>query len=218
MNIILPTKNVKTKDFRIVDGILYVRYGKSFQNIVYGLTYFMKGRTFCYYCKKKVARNEMTLDHMYPRSTGGPTITQNLIPACKDCNSQKSYMTFEQYKTYLDLSEQERTKYLAKLSVFKEGIKNIGIYEIPNSWITPVLVKDIHTAIDFANISETKFQKVKSYYDMYHKFQVPMLLDRNLYSLDGFYVLFVAKANNIKYVPAIILDNVEINVNSKEKS
>ena len=213
MNIILPCQNLKEKDLRIENGILYLGYGYSFQNVMYNLTYFMKGKNYCYYCKRTIPRNKITMDHMYPRSTGGPTIPQNLIPSCKRCNSEKSDMTFAQYQTYLNLSSfSERKSYLSTITSLKEGIKNMGMFEIPNEWITPVKTSEIHTNIDFANISETKFQKAKSYYKTYHGFQVPMILDRNLYSLDGFYVLFVAKSSDISYVPAIVLDNVEIRI------
>ena len=214
MNISLPTENLKTKDFLIKDGILYLRYGQSFQNIIYALTYFMKGRHFCYYCKKSFPRTEITMDHLYPRTTGGPTIPQNLLPACKHCNNEKSYMTKDQFLHYLSLSsETDKLLYSAKIRTLKEGFKAIGMYEIPPEWITPVKVCNIHTSIDFANIFDAKFQKVKAYYKEHHSFQQPIILDRNFYSLDGFYILFVAKACEVPLIPAIILDNVEIRHN-----
>lgn len=218
MNITLPAQNLRTKDFLIKDGILYLRYGQSFQNAIYSLTYFMKGKNFCYYCKKKVSRNDITMDHMFPRSTGGPTIPQNLIPSCKGCNGEKMDMTFEQYKHFLSIpSDIGRKLYQAKISAFKEGLKAIGMFEIPNTWITPVKVDSIHTQIDFANISEMKYKKAKSYYEQHHQFQKPIILDRNYFSLDGFYVLFVAKSCDVQYVPAIVLENVEIRQNPSLK-
>ena len=214
MNITLPAQNLRTKDFLIKDGMLYLRYGQSFQNAIYSLTYFMKGKKFCYYCKKKIPRNEITMDHMYPRSTGGPSIPQNLVPACRKCNFRKSDMTREQYLTFLSLpNDSERKFYLSKLSTYKEGLKAIGLFEIPNNWITPVKVDDIHTQIDFANISDAKYKKAKTYYEQHHQFQKPIILDRNLFSLDGFYVLFVAKSCDIKFVPSLVLENVEIRQN-----
>lgn len=84
------------------------------------------------------------------------------------------------------------------------------MFEIPIEWITPIKISSIHTSIDFANISDSKFEKVKSYYLEHHSFQHPIILDRNLYSLDGFYVLFVAKSCGVPVVPGIILENVEI--------
>lgn len=214
MNITLPTENLRTKDFLIKDGILYLRYGQSYQNIIHALTYFMKERNFCYYCRKFFPRNEINIDHMYPRSTGGPTIPQNLIPSCKGCNTEKADMTKSQFLHYLSLgTESEKLLYASKMRTLKEGFKSIGMYEIPIEWITPVKVCNIHTSIDFADIIYAKFQKVKAYYKEYHSFQHPIILDRNLYSLDGFYILFVAKACEVPVIPAIILDNVEIRHN-----
>lgn len=215
MNILLPTQNLKTRSFKINDGILRLKYGQSFQNVMYDMTYFMKGRNFCYYCKQKIPKNQMTMDHMYPRSTGGPTLTQNLIPACQKCNAEKADMTYKQYMVFRSFgSKPERKAYAAAITALKEGLKSSGIYEIPTDWYTYVDVNAIHTCIDFANISETKYNKVKSYLDAYGTFQVPMVLDRNLYSLDGFYNLFVAKSLGIAQMPAIVLDNVEIRIKS----
>ena len=217
MNITLPAKNLKTKDFLIRDGILYLRHGQSFQGVIYSLTYFSKGRHFCHYCKKSFPRNNITMDHIYPRSTGGPTIPQNIIPVCKECNAEKSDMTLAQYKHYLSLKSNEKSaaEYLCKIRALKEGFKAIGLFEIPIDWITPIKVDKIHTNIDFANISESKYQKVKSYYETHLQFQSPMILDRNLHSLDGFYILFVAKSLGISTIPAIVLDNVEIQTSKK---
>lgn len=210
MNIPLPTKNLNASKLYIKNGILYLRHGESFQNVMYRLTYFMKGRHFCYYCKKRFPRNEITMDHMYPRSTGGPTIPQNLLPACKDCNGDKSDMTYDQYKTLLSLDIFEQTSYINKINALKEGYKKIRMFQIPSDWITPVEVNKIHTNVDFANLVNSKYDKVKKYYETYGSFQYPIVLDRKYYSLDGFYVLFVAKSLDIEYVPAIILDNVEM--------
>lgn len=41
----------------------------------------------CAYCG---VENPSTLDHIKPRSKGGTTNTQNLIPACSSCNRSKA--------------------------------------------------------------------------------------------------------------------------------
>lgn len=211
MNIILPAQNLRTKDFKIENGILYLRHGQSFRNVIYSLTYFMKGKRFCYYCKKRIPRDKITMDHMYPRSVGGPTIPGNLIPSCADCNSKKADMTFEQYKTFLALhTGHEKREYFAKLSEYKEKLKELGMFEIPYTWITPVSISDIHTQIDIAAISEAKYRKVRSHYKKHRSFQKPVVLDRNLFSLDGLHSIFLAKVSSIPVVPAIILENVEV--------
>lgn len=47
----------------------------------------------CYYCKKKFAFKDLTLDHIVPLARGGTTSPGNVVPACKECNKQKSVDT-----------------------------------------------------------------------------------------------------------------------------
>jgi hypothetical protein len=39
----------------------------------------------CVYC----GRPSESIDHMHPRSRGGPSVTENCVPACLSCNGQK---------------------------------------------------------------------------------------------------------------------------------
>lgn len=41
----------------------------------------------CIYCGKK---SELTLEHLFPRSLGGPDVEKNTIWICKECNSVKA--------------------------------------------------------------------------------------------------------------------------------
>lgn len=41
----------------------------------------------CAYCG--IESSELTLDHIIPRSKGGPDSAENLTPACRSCNSSK---------------------------------------------------------------------------------------------------------------------------------
>ncbi|MFC5410599.1 HNH endonuclease [Larkinella bovis] len=47
----------------------------------------------CQYCGK---HEDLTLDHVMPKSRGGKTNWDNLITACKRCNSQKGDLTPEE--------------------------------------------------------------------------------------------------------------------------
>jgi 5-methylcytosine-specific restriction endonuclease McrA len=47
----------------------------------------------CVYCG---SREELTLDHVVPRSRGGKTQWTNLVAACKRCNSRKGNYTPEE--------------------------------------------------------------------------------------------------------------------------
>lgn len=40
----------------------------------------------CYYCKKK---RPLTMDHVIPLSKGGLHTQENVVPACRECNSSK---------------------------------------------------------------------------------------------------------------------------------
>jgi 5-methylcytosine-specific restriction endonuclease McrA len=42
------------------------------------------------YCGRRAPDVVLTVDHVYPKSKGGKNSEDNLVAACKDCNSQKS--------------------------------------------------------------------------------------------------------------------------------
>jgi len=43
----------------------------------------------CQYCGKQYRANELTFDHVIPRSAGGKTTWTNILTACVDCNRKK---------------------------------------------------------------------------------------------------------------------------------
>tara|TARA_B100000214_G_scaffold349206_1_gene301888 strand:+ start:501 stop:779 length:279 start_codon:yes stop_codon:yes gene_type:complete len=43
----------------------------------------------CVYCGINYEINELTLDHVKPKTSGGEDLTSNLVPACKSCNQGK---------------------------------------------------------------------------------------------------------------------------------
>uniref|UniRef100_UPI00404715A5 HNH endonuclease n=1 Tax=Roseivirga sp. TaxID=1964215 RepID=UPI00404715A5 len=55
----------------------------------------------CQYCGN---RKELTLDHVLPKSRGGQTSWQNLVAACKRCNSLKGDRTPEEAQMPLNKS------------------------------------------------------------------------------------------------------------------
>ena len=50
---------------------------------------FLRDGFTCQLCGKKPDANELTLDHVVPRSKGGKTNWQNITTCCKDCNERK---------------------------------------------------------------------------------------------------------------------------------
>lgn len=43
----------------------------------------------CQYCGAKPAREDLTIDHVIPRSRGGRSTWENVVLACQECNSRK---------------------------------------------------------------------------------------------------------------------------------
>ena len=44
----------------------------------------------CQYCGKEFKAHELTLDHVYPKSKGGGKNFENIVCACKPCNTKKA--------------------------------------------------------------------------------------------------------------------------------
>jgi 5-methylcytosine-specific restriction endonuclease McrA len=67
---------------------------------------------YCYYCKdecgNKVARykKDATVDHKIPLSKGGDHAVDNLVIACRDCNSVKNAKTDKEFFEFLDIIKQ----------------------------------------------------------------------------------------------------------------
>lgn len=66
---------------------------------------------FCYYCKKKVAPKELTIDHIVPIIRGGKSTKGNIVPVCKECNNKKKYLLPIEWEEYLERLTKE-TPYL----------------------------------------------------------------------------------------------------------
>ncbi len=61
----------------------------------------------CYYCAKKVAYKDLSMDHLVPLARGGRSTKNNLVPACKDCNNRKKSMMPLEWEEYLEKNRAE---------------------------------------------------------------------------------------------------------------
>jgi 5-methylcytosine-specific restriction endonuclease McrA len=50
---------------------------------------FLRDRFTCQYCGTRTVSNELTFDHVVPRSRGGRTTWSNVVAACGSCNLRK---------------------------------------------------------------------------------------------------------------------------------
>ena len=55
----------------------------------------------CYYCRRKVGRAHLTMDHIVPMGRGGTSIRGNVVPACKECNTRKQSLLPIEWQEYL---------------------------------------------------------------------------------------------------------------------
>ena len=57
---------------------------------------FQRDKHQCQYCGKTPTRQELTIDHVMPRSRGGQDTWENLVAACVRCNVRKGNRTPEE--------------------------------------------------------------------------------------------------------------------------
>ncbi len=55
----------------------------------------------CHYCGGSFSPEELTMDHLVPVSRGGKASRNNVVPACKECNSRKKYLLPIEWEEYL---------------------------------------------------------------------------------------------------------------------
>ena len=46
----------------------------------------------CYYCREACHPDDLTMDHKVPLVRGDRSSKNNLVPSCKDCNTEKKHM------------------------------------------------------------------------------------------------------------------------------
>lgn len=105
---IKPKKNDKTlktpnDEFKVPEVIVLTNYNKFPKprlNFSRRSLYKLYGQN-CQYCGKNFRTEELTIDHVLPRSQGGKTSWENCVLACVDCNSKKANRTPEQAKMKL---------------------------------------------------------------------------------------------------------------------
>jgi len=67
-------------------------------------------RGVCYYCKREVGREQLTMDHVVPLSRGGKSKKGNIVPACKECNNKKKYLLPIEWDAYLESLKRQGSK------------------------------------------------------------------------------------------------------------
>jgi len=55
----------------------------------------------CYYCDEKVGRDGLTMDHLVPLARGGRSTRDNIVCACKTCNTKKKTLLPMEWEEYI---------------------------------------------------------------------------------------------------------------------
>lgn len=62
---------------------------------------FLAHRFRCALCGNEFSSEDLTFDHIHPKSKGGQSTWQNLVPACQPCNHRKGNKTLQEAKITL---------------------------------------------------------------------------------------------------------------------
>lgn len=72
----------------------------------------VRDRYTCQYCGSQPGRQDLTIDHIVPKSKGGATTWENVVAACRRCNGKKGNKTPAEAGMKL-LAEPARPQYFA---------------------------------------------------------------------------------------------------------
>ncbi|MCC7316479.1 MAG: HNH endonuclease [Planctomycetes bacterium] len=112
-HIVLPTPSV----IRLVS---YVRIPYRMRIPVSRRGVLARDRFTCQYCGGTPGRSALTIDHVVPRSRGGPKRWENLVAACARCNRRKGGRLPDEAGMKL-LSRPESPRYVALAFVGHDG-------------------------------------------------------------------------------------------------
>ena len=87
---------------------------------------FLRDDFNCQYCLKK---ENLTFDHLLPKSLGGKTTWENVITACSQCNTSKGNKTVEEAKL-----SPKKIPFEPSISYLQKKIKNYPPNYLHESW------------------------------------------------------------------------------------
>lgn len=133
---------IKYTDIEIAEGIYLPKVLRLVKSIrkYYGKkvnwspdNLFTRDENICQYCHVVFNKNDLTVDHVLPRSRGGKTEWENCVTACKDCNNLKDDKTPQEAKMFLRRQPYAPTimeffKRKIKLLGVEKTLKELGIY------------------------------------------------------------------------------------------
>lgn len=90
------------------------------KNVIVG-----RDQCICQYCTQQFSTEDLTIDHVVPRSQGGQTCWENVVAACFRCNQKKAGRTPEQ--ALMKLLKQPKRPHTVVETTVSMDIKNIPV-------------------------------------------------------------------------------------------
>ncbi len=88
---------------------------------------YARDKYHCQYCGKRFSSEELSYDHVIPKSRGGKTRWTNIVTCCVQCNRRKGGHIPNEVGMEL-IRKPSRPKWLPALKI------TIGFREVPQSW------------------------------------------------------------------------------------
>lgn len=214
MNIALPDRffyDAGNNNIAYVEnGILYIEGRVNFDDLMYTITYSLKGYEKCFYCGNDLTHRRRTIDHMYPRFFGGISIPNNMVPCCSSCNSTKSCLTAEQYINLRTIKSKDQKDVVFKFLVEQNQSDYESGFILPSEWITDYTLGPLIDEIDFSAIKRAHAanRRIQEFFSKYHRYPCPIVVSSNDWIFKGLHILYHARKNSIASVPAVVMDNV----------
>ena len=195
----------------VKNDILYVSGYISFEDLMYTITYMVKGYDKCYYCGCELTDKNRTLDHMYPRRWGGISIPENLVPSCKNCNQDKIDMSYDQFMRYRRLkTKSDKEKFYEKCLEANFKVRKRSKFVLNSNWLSVYNIQEILRYMKFNKLEKTKSNNLAAYYRNWGQYTHPIIVSSNGWVFKGRHILHHAKRIKRKSVMAVVLDNVVV--------
>lgn len=116
----------------------------------------IRDRHSCQYCGKKLTLDELTFDHVQPRSLGGKTNFTNIVSACVPCNAKKAN------RTHMKPMVEPRSPTAREMS----KLRPIRRSDVPEQWVNYLDWAGILTAPELDKRTETQRATDEGYWEM----------------------------------------------------
>lgn len=169
----------------------------SWDDLMYAFVYDTKDTRICPYCGKPITGNTLTIDHMWPKSFGGVSIPDNMLPCHYYCNHRKSDLSAEEFRKFQKLSGKDSNNFKTEVIRGKNKKRYIKGFLLPDDWVTycypnDLNIREYYKNLDLFSLNKSrKFIKNLEYIRKYRHLKRPIIVDANFWILDG-YTWYVA--------------------------